>query len=216
MRLVTWMAVLVGVSGAVAGCGGGGEQAATTTTTQAASTAAATPASSETPAAETGQASPDSIERPDTDGDGSPDIATFRGKLGDTFILVGQPGYKEAAKDAVKVTVLDITGPFSGFNLSKGQQLIGVKVRFEGVGDEVYDNPQPHAELTLESGETGKQTSLISGSNKNPCDNKSLKLKKGKKVTSCLAFEIPKKDAPKVLQYVAASGYGDTGIWQLK
>lgn len=226
MRLVNVTVVLVGLALLAAGCGGDDEESATAPTTAstpsaAETTAAETPAATETtaaaetPAAETSEASPDSTARPDTDDDGSPDVATFRGKVGDTFILVGQPGYKEAAKDAVRVTVHGIIGPFSGFDLAKGQELIGVEVTFEGVGDEVYENPQPHGELTLDSGETGKQTSLISGSNKNPCDNKSLELKKGEKVKSCLAFEIPTKDKPKVFQYAASSGYGDTGIWRL-
>lgn len=213
MRLVTLMVVLAGI-GPIAGCGGDEEETPATSTGSGAATA--TPAGTGASATETAKASPDSTDRPDTDGDGSPDVATFEGKLGDTFILVGQPGYKEAAKDAVKVTVLDVTGPFKGFDLDKGRKLIGIKVRFEGAGEEVFDDPQPHAELTLDSGETGKQTSLIAVSGKNPCDNKSLKLKKGKKVNSCLAFEIASKEKPTKLKYVAASGYGDTGIWDLK
>ena len=158
------------LAGVAAGCGG--DEAETTTTNApaaAATTAAPTAAATETATeAAGGEASPDSTERPDTDGDGSPDVATFRGKLGDTFILVGQPGYQKAAKDAVQVTVKKITGPFSGFNLPSGKQLIGVQVTFEGVGDEVYNNPQPHGELTLDSGETGKQTSLDLGLEQEP------------------------------------------------
>ena len=215
MRRVIWMVMLVGAIGSMAGCGGDDEQTATTpTTAESAATATPTPEATETAAAE--EASPDSTVRPDTDGDGTPDVATFRGKTGDSFILVGQPTYKKAAEDAVKVTVLGLTGPFSGFDAGKGNQLIGVKVRFEGAGEAVYEDAQPHGELTLNSGETGKQTSLITGTGKNPCDNKSLKLEKGEKVSSCLAYEVPKGDKPKVLQYAASSGYGDTGVWQLK
>lgn len=216
MRRLMVMVVLAAFGGPMAGCGGGEEEGSATPAP--AGGAVATPTGTGTAGAETttAKASPDSMERPDIDGDGSPDVATFEGELGDSFVLVGQPGYKEAAKDAVKATVLKVVGPFKGFELEKGRELIGVRVRFEGVGDEPYDDPQPHAELQLASGEKGKQTSLITVSGKDPCDNKRLELPKGKKVSSCLAFEVPKNDKPKQLTYVAASGYGDTGVWSLE
>jgi len=207
------MLVLGCLAGLMSGCGGDDEE---TATTPAASSPSSTTSAEETPAAETAKASPDSTGRPDTDGDGSPDPATFEGSLRDSFILVGQAGYKEPAKEAVKMTVLRVIGPFKGFNVDKGNEIIGVKVRFEGVGDEPFDDPQPHAELTLASGAKGKQTSLIVVHGKDPCDNKRLKLKMGKKVSSCLAFEVKKNDEPTELKFVAASGYGDTGVWSLK
>jgi hypothetical protein len=208
--------LLAGFAGVVTGCGGdSGEQAAKAPASSPApaQTAAPTP----TPTAETGgKASPGSTDRPDADGDGTPDVQTFRGGLGDTFTLVGQPGYKKAAKDAVKVTVTGVKGPFSGFDLDPGRKLIGVEVRFEGVGSKRYYDPQPTGELTLTSGETGKPTSLITTSGPDPCDNKSLKLTKGEAVTSCLAFEVAKSGKPRIFQYAADNGYGDTGIWKMK
>lgn len=220
MRLITWMLVLAGLTALVAGCGGGGDKksdatpaaSSKTTTPTAATPTAETP--TETTSTASGKASPDSTERPDTDGDGSPDVATFRGKPGDSFTLVGQPGYKKPSKEAVRVTVLGTTGPFKGFDVGAGNKLIGIKIRFEGAGTKLYDDPQPNGQLTVTGGETGKQTSLITGSGKNPCDNPSLKLTKGKSVTSCLAYSIPKSSKPQVFEYGASSGYGDTGIWK--
>jgi hypothetical protein len=225
MRLVTTMGILAAL---IAGCGSSSDnkstttQAASTSATTAATTptetapASTTAATETTTTAETAAASPDSTTRPDKDGDGTPDIQTFRGKPGDSFTLVGQPGYKKASKEAVKVTVLGVTGAFTGFNLGAGRKLIGIKVRFVGAGTKLYDDPQPNGQLTVTGGETGKQTSLITGSGKNPCDNPSLKLRKGKSVSSCLAFEIPKNAKPQVFEYGASSGYGDTGIWKFK
>jgi hypothetical protein len=219
MRLLIRALAIAALGALVAGCGGGTKTVTVpekTTTTAAKTTAATTPTETTPTETETAAAaaSPDSMKRPDKDGDGSPDIVTFRGKPGDGFVLVGQPGYKKASKEAAKVTVLGVEGPYSGFNLGAGRKLIGIKVRFEGVGTKVFDDPQPTGELTVTGGETGKQTSLITGTGKNPCDNPSLKLHKGKTVTSCLAFEIPKNAKPKVFQYAASSGYGDTGIWK--
>ena len=221
MRLVTWLVVLTCVGAMTAGCGGGSKSSDTTpaaadTTTQppVETTAAAT--TTETTTTETAKASPGSTKRPDTNGDGTPDVQTFRGTIGDAFTLVGQPTYKKPSKEAVKVTVLGVTGPFSGYNLDAGRKLIGIRVRFEGVGSKVYDDPQPNGQLTVTGGETGKQTSLITGTGKNPCDNPSLKLTKGETVTSCLAYDIPKSAKPRVFEYATSSGYGDTGIWKLR
>lgn len=216
MRLVRWMVLLAGLSALMAGCGGDDNKSDSTPASTPATTQTAADTSTEATTTEAAEADPNSTERPDKDGDGTPDIQTFRGKLGDTFTLVGQPGYKEASKEAVSMTVLGTSGPFSGYNLDPGRKLIGIKVRFEGVGTKVYDDPQPNGQLTVTGGESGKQTSLITGSGKNPCDNKSLKLRKGQSVTSCLAFDIPEKAKPQVFEYGASSGYGDTGIWKFK
>ncbi|MFL5912218.1 MAG: hypothetical protein ACJ768_16795 [Gaiellaceae bacterium] len=222
MRLVTLMVVIAGLSALTAGCGGGTKtvtaaatQPTTTTAVKTTTTAAAT-TPTETTTTEAAKASPNSTHRPDKDGDGSPDVETFRGKIGDHFTLVGQPGYKKQAKDAVKVTVLGVIGPFPGYDVGAGRQLIGVKVRFEGVGTKLYDDPQPSGELTVTGGETGKPTNLITGSGKSPCDNPSLKLRKGKTVAECLAFDVPKGAKPQVFEYQAALGYGDTGVWKLR
>lgn len=214
MRLVTWLVVLTCASVATAGCGSSKSSNDATTQPAAATTTAAT--TTETTTTETAKASPGSTTRPDTNGDGTPDVQTFRGALGDSFTLVGQPGYKKPSKEAVKVTVLGVTGPFSGYNLDPGRKLIGIRVRFEGVGSKRYDDPQPDGQLTVTGGETGKQTALITGSGKNPCDNPSLKLTKGKTVTECLAYDIPKSAKPRVFEYAASSGYGDTGVWKLR
>jgi hypothetical protein len=229
------MAVLVSAGALMAGCGGGddGGDAATTAAAPATTAAETTPVettSTETEATETEtettepettetepeEASSDSTERPDNDGDGTPDVQTFRGKIGDSFVLVGQPTFKKASKEAVKVTVLEVVGPFTGFNLDPGHKLIGIKVRLEGVGTKRFDDPQPGGQLTVTGGETGKQTSLITGTGKNPCDNPSLKLKKGDKAEVCIAYDIPEKAKPRVFEDAASSGYGDTGIWQLR
>src|SRR3954447_11069912 len=218
MRLVTQLVVLTCASALTAGCGGGSKSNDTppaadqTTPAPAETTPAAT--TTETTPAETAKASPSSITRPDADGDGTPDIQTFRGKVGSTFTLVGQPTYKKPSKEAVKVTVLGDTGPYSGFDLGAGRKLIGIQVRFEGVGSKRHDDAQPGGQLTVTGGETGKQTSLISAG-KSPCDNPSLKLAKGKSVTECIAYDIPKSAKPRVFEYATSSGYGDTGIWKL-
>jgi hypothetical protein len=206
--------LLVALS-ALVGCGSSDKEPAQAPAATPAPTVAE-PTPTETAAEPAGTADPGSTKRPDTDGDGTPDTQTFRGRLGDSFTLVGQPRYKKAAKNAVQVTVLSIKGPFSGFDLGAGRELIGLEVRFRGVGSKPYSEPQPSGELTLSSGETGKPTSLITGSGPSPCDNPSLKLTKGKTVTECLAFEVNKKDKPRVFQYAADSGYGDTGVWKLK
>lgn len=219
MRFVTWMAVLAGAGALMAGCGDD-EKTDTTpaATTQAATETAATETetAAETTTEESAEASPGSTERPDADGDGTPDVQTFRGELGDTFTLVGQPGFEKASEEAVEVTVLGVTGPFSGFDLDPGRKLIGIKIRFKGVDGHVFDDPQPNGQLTVTGGETGKQTSLIAVSGKNPCDNPSVKLKEGKSVTSCLAFDIPKNAKPQVFEFATSSGFGDTGIWKLR
>src|SRR4051812_49912883 len=134
------------VSAIAAGCGGGGGDSSSATTAAATTTSATETTPTETTAATTtettasggGKASANSMKRPDTDGDGSPDVVTFRGKPGDSFVLVGQPGYKKPSKEAAKVTVLGLTRPISGFDTGPTTKLIGVKVRFKGVGENVF------------------------------------------------------------------------------
>lgn len=215
LQVVTWALVLAGPGALTAGCGGDGKDGGSpAASTQATSRQAAATTAARTTTTTAARPSPASTDRPDTNGDGSPDVQTFRGRPGDSFTLVGQPGYKKPSKEAVRVTVLGVTGPISGYNLDPGRQLVGIRVRFEGVGTKVYDDPQPNGQLTVTGGETGKQTSLITGSGKNPCDDPSLKLHRGDSVISCLAFDIPKSARPQVFEYAASSGYGDTGIWK--
>src|SRR3954452_11187308 len=103
MRLVTWLVVIACASALTAGCGGGSKSSDATpaasdqtTSTAAETTAAAT--TTETTTTAPARASPDSPTRPDADGDGTPDVQTFRGRVGDAFTLVGQPTYKKASK----------------------------------------------------------------------------------------------------------------------
>src|SRR3954454_11691084 len=224
MGLVTRMFVVGCAVAVIAGCGSSGGGSSATQAAQTPSTATTAPTATttttaaqtttDTAAKENVKASPDSTDRPDTNGDGSPDTQTFRGHTGDQFTLVGQPGYKKPSRVAAKVKVLGLGGPYTGFDLDPGRQLIGVKVHFEGVGTKVFDDPQPSGQLTVTGGETGKPTSLITGSGKAPCDNPSLKLHKGQKAEVCIAYDIPKNAKPKVFEYGASSGYGDTGIWK--
>ena len=215
MRLVTWMVVVAGVGALAAGCGDSEDSETTPAATQATTQATQADTTTEETTADTEEASADSTERPDEDGDGTPDIQTFRAKVGDSITLVGQPTYKKASKEAVKVTVLGVEGPFSGFDVSGGNELIGIKVKFEGVGTKPFDDPQPNGQLTMSGGESGKQTNLIS-SGENPCDSPSLKLRKGQSATSCLAYEVAKNAKPQVFEYATSSGYGDTGIWRFR
>jgi hypothetical protein len=194
------------------GCGGDDEPATTvpvvggapTTPTQA-STTPTTPATPTTPTSAT--ATTPAQPR---------DPITVKGARGDALTLVGQPSYQKPSKVKVKVTLTRVTGPFSGFNLDAGHQLIGIELRIENVGEAVYDDPQPGGRLAVTGGESGKQTSLISGSNKNPCDNPSLKLKPGQSKTVCVAYDIPKNDKPATFEFGVDSGFGDTGLWRLR
>src|SRR4051812_40756758 len=117
MRLVTSGSALLCTLAALSGCGGSSDSSSSSTAastkpssqTTPTETAATDTATTDTATTETetaaagGKASPDSMVRPDTNDDGSPDEATFRGKVGDSFILVGQPGYKKPSKEAAKV-----------------------------------------------------------------------------------------------------------------
>jgi hypothetical protein len=106
-------------------------------------------------------------------------------------------------------------GPFKGFDVAGSRQLIGIVLKVTNVGSLKYDDPLPGGQLTGASGESGKQTSLIPFGGKNPCDNPSLKLRKGQSRNVCIAFEVPKADKPRTFEYATDSGYGDTGLWKL-
>ncbi len=199
--LLGGMAVVV----MLAGCGGGDDNASTTTipvvggaaTTPTTTQAQTTPATATTDAART-------------------EPITVKGKLGDPLTLVGQSGYKKPSKVKVRVTVVRMSGPFSGFDLAPGRKLIGVQVRFENIGKAKFDDPLPGGMLTVAGGESGKQTNLIAVNKKNPCDNPSLKLAPGQAKQVCIAYDIPKNGKPQTFEYATDSGYGDTGLWRLR
>ena len=131
--------------------------------------------------------------------------ATVKGAEGDTLSL-----------DHIRVTMKGVRGPFKGFDVPSGRELVGVELRILNTGTERYDTTLPQGTLTLADGETGKPTNLISIGGKNPCDYPRVKLKKGQSRTMCLAFEVPAKGRPLAFQYVAGAGEGDTGLWTVK
>jgi hypothetical protein len=193
-------ATALGLALILAGCGSSDKPAAKS---QAALAAAATT----TPTATAGG------------DDGRKDPITVKGRVGDTLTLLGaglndDPSDKRKTK--IKVTLKGMRGPFKGYELPAGRELIGVVLHFVNIGELVYDDPQPNGQLTVAGGETGKQTNLIQlNGGKDPCDDASLKLSTGKSKDVCIAFDVPKAEKPEALQYVSDSGYGDTALWQL-
>ncbi len=199
----TLACMVVAIAGFGAGCGDDDDDGGASTTP----VAATTPAAQTTPAATTPAETTPASDDPDRE------EITVRGKRGETLTLIGQRDPK--GREKVAVTVQRIRGPFSGYNLSEGRQLIGVDVKIANAGTLVYDDPQPGGTLTVVGGETGKQTNLITVGRKSPCDNPSLKLSKGQSKTVCVAFEIAKGAKPQVFQFAVDSGFGDTGVWTL-
>ena len=152
-------------------------------------------------------------------GAASKDPVTVKGRVGTPLILRGaglNDDPEDHRKTRVKVTLLAVRGPFSGFDVPQGRELIGVDLEFENLGKLRYDDALPGGQLTVAGGESGKQTSLIPFGGRNPCDDKSLKLRTGQSKRTCIAFEVPKRNKPQVLQYVADNGYGDTALWKLR
>jgi hypothetical protein len=167
----------------------------------------------------TGKLKKGTSKREDADNNGIPDAITVKGNIGDTLALQGSglnDGSSDHTKTRVRVTLKGVKGPFKGFDIPKGRQLIGVELRFVNVGKLVYDNPLPQGELTVGSGENAKQTNLIAIGRKSPCDNPSVKLRAGQSKNVCIAFDVPKAEKPKSFQYVADHGFGDTGLWALR
>jgi hypothetical protein len=200
----------LGLAAVLAACGSSTEQ--DTATTQAAKT---TKETKET----TGTLKKGTAKREDADNNGIPDAITVKGRTGDTLALQGSglnDGSSDHTKTRIRVTLRGVKGPFKGFDIPKGRQLIGVELRFVNVGKLVYDNPLPQGELTVASGENAKQTNLIAIGRKSPCDNPSVKLKAGQSKNVCIAFDVPKAEKPKSFQYVADHGFGDTGLWALR
>jgi len=213
---------------ALAGCGGdsnGDKEAADSAAATPTAAATATPAPTATATAEasataeaTATAAP--TEESSAADESRKDEITVRGRKGDTLTLLGQYSTtidgKPEARERVKVTLLRIRGPFSGFTLAEGHKLIGLDLRVTNVGKKRFDDPLPGGTLILVGGENGKQTNLISGTNANPCDNPSLKLKQGESKTVCIAFDVEKAAKLQTFQYAVDSGYGDTALWRLR
>ena len=207
-QLAAGLAAL-GLAAAPAGCGSSdGYETTSTATPQAVASPSPTAASTS-----------DASDRPDSDGNGIPDKITVKGKAGDTLALEGSglnDDPEDHTKTRIRVTLKDVRGPFEGFNIPAGRELIGVDLRFENVGELRYDDAQPNGELAVAGGESGKQTSLIQVGGKNPCENPSLKLKTGQSKDACIAFEVPKSEEPRTFQYVSDVGFGDTALWSLR
>jgi hypothetical protein len=212
-RTLLALLAAVALSAVIAACGtAAAEKTGATPSATATATATATP--TPTPAAKARGA-----HRTDSDGDGIPDAITVKGRRGDTFALQGSGLHDDVAvhtKTKIRVTLEGLRGPFTGFQMPAGQRLIGVVLRFTNVGRLRYDDAQPHGQLTLRGGESGKQTNLIAVGRANPCDNPSLKLRTGQSKTACLAFEVPRAGKPQAFEYVTDDGYGDTGLWSLR
>ena len=194
----------------VAGCGAS-ETPSAKTAAASAPKATATPSPTSAPKK--------ASARKDSDGNGIPDVMTIKGAVGDTLALEGSglnDDVNDHTKTKIRVTFRGTRGPFKGYDIPSGRKLIGVELRFTNTGSLRYDDALPQAQLTIKGGETGKQTSLIPLSGKNPCANPSLKLKAGQSKNVCIAFEVPKSGKPEAFQYVTDHGYGDTGFWALR
>ncbi len=200
---------LLGLAALLAACGSTTDKpaAATTTITAAKATATATAKTVKGP------------KRSDADNDGIPDPVTVKGKLGDKLALAGSglndKDLNDHTKTQIRITLQSMRGPFKGYDVAANRKLIGVVLKIANVGKLLYDDPRPDGTLTLAGGETGKQTSLIQLSGKNPCNDPSVKLKTGQSRSVCIAFEVPKTGKPQAFQYVSDAGYGDTGLWSL-
>jgi hypothetical protein len=191
---------VLGLAAVLAGCG--------TSDRPAAKTTAGTPAAVKT------AARPAATSAADAAGP-----ITERGKAGETLTLAGSglhddPNNHEKTK--IKVTLEGVRGPFNGYDVPAGNELVGVDLRFVNAGALRYDDPQPEGDLVVTDGESGKQTSLIPLSGKNPCSDASLKLVTGHAASVCIAYEIPTTSKPQTFQYITDSGYGDTGVWALR
>ncbi len=211
-KFLTGGAVVLALALALTACGGGGGYSEEPESTVAANAKTPVPEATASAPAKTAKS------RPDADGNGVPDAVTLKGRLGDTLTLEGaglHDDLSDHTKSKLRVTLQGMKGPFKGFDVADDRQLVGVVLKVKNVGDLKYDDPVPSGHLTGSSGESGKQTSLIPFGGKNPCDNPSLKLKKGQSQSVCIAFEVPKRDKPRTFEFQTDSGFGDTGLWKL-
>jgi hypothetical protein len=157
-------------------------------------------------------------DRPDADGNGVPDVITVKGKLGDRLELQGSglnDNVNDHTKTDIRVTLKGVRGPFKGYDIAADRKLIGLELRFTNSGQLEYSDPQPDGTLSLDGGETGKQTNLITLGGKEPCENNSVKLREGQSKDTCIVFEVPKSGKLEAFQYITDSGFGDTGLWAL-
>jgi hypothetical protein len=178
----------------------------------------AAPAKTPVPEATVAEDVPAKGDRPDSDGNGIPDVITVKGKLGDRLELQGSglnDDVDNHAKTDIRVTLKGVRGPFKGYDIAPDRKLIGLELRFTNAGALEYSDPQPDGTLSVAGGETGKQTNLITLGGKEPCENNSVKLRKGQSKDTCIAFEVPKRGKLEAFQYITDSGFGDTGLWAL-
>jgi hypothetical protein len=198
--------VLVAV---LAGCGGG-----TSTTTVTTSAPATTPTTTAAPVTAPAKTSAPAVD------ESREDSITVKGHTGDGLTLLGQyltaPSGGAQVRVKVKVTLVGVRGPFSGFDVAAGRKLMGFEVRVTNLGTKVFDDPLPSGEVTLVDGDQGKQTNLIVTGRESPCKNPSLKLKQGQTKQACIAFEVPKSGKLQTFRFAVDSGYGDAGLWRLR
>jgi hypothetical protein len=188
----------------LAGCGG-----ATSTTTVTAPTPTPTTTTAAAPVTAPAKTSAPAVD------ESREDSITVKGHTGDGLTLLGQ--YLTAQdRVKVKVTLVGVRGPFSGFDLAAGRKLMGFEVRVTNLGTKVFDDPLPSGEVTLVDGDQGKQTNLIVTGRTSPCKNPSLKLKQGQTKQACIAFEVPKSGKLQTFRFAVDSGYGDAGLWRLR
>jgi hypothetical protein len=217
-RTLASLVTIGGLAALIGGCGGSSKtttvtvaapDATPTTTVTTPTTTVATPTTPDTTP---------TISTPSADSKRQ-DPITVKGKTGDPLTLLGQ--YATSISGAVKprvkvqVTLTKVVGPFGGYDLAKGHKLIGFELHVKNIGAKKFSDALPSGTLILVGGENGKQTNLITGSGKSPCDNPSLKLAQGEAKDVCVAFDVPKSAKLETFQFETDSGYGDTGLWRL-
>src|SRR4051794_15112835 len=85
-------------------------------------------------------------KRPDSDGNGIPDVLTIKGAVGDTLALEGSglnDDVNDHRKTKVRVTLKGLKGPFTGYDIPAGRKLVGVELRFTNTGKLRYDDALP-------------------------------------------------------------------------
>jgi hypothetical protein len=174
------------------GCGGSDDPATTTT-------------AAKQPAVDAGDAKPAKLSD-------SKDPVTVKGALGDALTLRGSSTSPDG-QSLQRVVVKKIAGPYKGFDVAKGRELVGVELSITSLNAAPVVDPLPNGALTTDGGEQGKQTQLITVGGKNPCKNPSVKLAKGQTKDVCIAYEVPAGATLKTFQFETDAGYGDSGLW---